>query len=243
MIQENQYVFPYHYLTVNEGTDFTQSKTITWGLIHESYLRFLVNKIKSLDPKKLLDAGCGDGRILFELERRTPGTDLVGTDISEHALKFARAFTNNSQLRVHDISKHPVDGDFDLCTSIEVIEHIPPELISDYVINIAKSVKIGGTLILTTPTTNIPTSEKHYQHFTLDMLKDYLSGYFEITEVQYQNVRNLRSNFLQRLLANKYYTLNYQPLKNLIFDFYCKNFFQGDLNNGSRICIIAKRTV
>lgn len=240
-IQEGQYSFPYHYLTISNNEDFTLSKSIQWGLMHESYIRLIAKQVTEMQPKKVLDAGCGEGRVLYELEKKLNLTEFVGIDISERALHFARAFTKRSKFLVHDITEKPVIGNFDLCVSIEVIEHIRPEEIPNYIKNIAGSLEIGGRLILTTPTTNIPTSKKHYQHFTKEKLEEYLLPHFEITDVQYQNIENNISKLFSRFLTNKYYTLNYAPLKNFIFKYYGNNFLIGDAKNGTRICLVAKK--
>ncbi len=44
--------------------------------------------IESLQPSSVLDAGCGMGRVAIELARR--GIDVVGVDLDDDLLKFAR---------------------------------------------------------------------------------------------------------------------------------------------------------
>jgi 2-polyprenyl-3-methyl-5-hydroxy-6-metoxy-1,4-benzoquinol methylase len=44
--------------------------------------------IESLHPSSVLDAGCGMGRVAIELSRR--GIDVVGVDLDEDLLEFAR---------------------------------------------------------------------------------------------------------------------------------------------------------
>jgi 2-polyprenyl-3-methyl-5-hydroxy-6-metoxy-1,4-benzoquinol methylase len=44
--------------------------------------------IESLHPRTVLDAGCGMGRVAIELDRR--GIDVVGVDLDDDLLEFAR---------------------------------------------------------------------------------------------------------------------------------------------------------
>jgi SAM-dependent methyltransferase len=45
--------------------------------------------VSSLDPRSVLDAGCGTGRVAIELFRR--GLDVVGVDLDPSMLARARA--------------------------------------------------------------------------------------------------------------------------------------------------------
>jgi 2-polyprenyl-3-methyl-5-hydroxy-6-metoxy-1,4-benzoquinol methylase len=51
--------------------------------------------IDSLQPRSVLDAGCGMGRVAIELARR--GVDVVGVDLDDDLLEFAR----RSQPSIH----------------------------------------------------------------------------------------------------------------------------------------------
>jgi 16S rRNA A1518/A1519 N6-dimethyltransferase RsmA/KsgA/DIM1 with predicted DNA glycosylase/AP lyase activity len=48
---------------------------------HEGYRQDLLAAIESLDPRSLLDVGCGDGRLLREMLDR--GRTCVGVEIEE----------------------------------------------------------------------------------------------------------------------------------------------------------------
>jgi len=51
-IQEDQYVFPYHYII---------EKNSYSGFFYYSYLDKCIELIYNFENKKILDAGCGDG--------------------------------------------------------------------------------------------------------------------------------------------------------------------------------------
>jgi malonyl-CoA O-methyltransferase len=50
----------------------------------------LLAKIPELKPRCIVDLGCGTGYSLSGLEARFPGADLVGFDLSEDMIRFAR---------------------------------------------------------------------------------------------------------------------------------------------------------
>lgn len=240
-IQEAQYEFPYHYLTSTKGGVFSMTEYLQWGLMHQSYIEYLTEKISKLNFQKLLDAGCGEGRLLYEIEQKVSGKYLYGIDISSRALHFGRGFTKQSKFEEHDIIKSPTSELFDICTSIEVIEHIPPEYIPKYVENISRSLVERGILIITTPTDNYPVHRKHYQHFNSDKLNELLSPYFEITETIFLNKENYFSRMLARLLANKYFIMNQKQAKSFIYKIYKRHYLNATNRDGSRILIVATR--
>jgi cyclopropane fatty-acyl-phospholipid synthase-like methyltransferase len=176
-----------------------------------------------------------------ELLRRKPERDYTGVDISERALSFARAFNPNVDFHVHNLSEGPAGKQYDICVSVEVIEHIPPELVGAYVEHVAGSLVAGGQFVLTTPTTNQPTHRKHYQHFTLDALREHLEPHFIIDHVEYLNVENRLANILGRLLANKYFLITNIRVRNTLYALYKKHCFRGKKTTGTRILIRATK--
>ena len=240
-LQENQYVFPYHYLTGIKDDVFKLHEYLPWGLVHYSYIEFVAKKVAELGKRNILDAGCGDGRMIYELRKHSTESSYTGVDISEQALRFARAFNPDATFQVHDILSEPVQGNFDLCVSIEVIEHIPPKQVDLYVKHIARSLNERGELVLTTPTTNIPVTAKHYQHFTLESLRKHLDKHFDVVEVQYLNIENTLANTLTRMLANKFFVINNTFIRRHLFNCYKRHCLHGDGQSGSRIYIYAKK--
>jgi SAM-dependent methyltransferase len=75
------------------------------------------------DARNVLDAGCGDGRVLAQLAARY---NVYGVDVSYNAL----ARETNRRRTVGVLSDLPFrDGCFDLVLVSEVIEHIPLEVL------------------------------------------------------------------------------------------------------------------
>jgi SAM-dependent methyltransferase len=78
--------------------------------------------VTQLAPKTVLDAGCAKGFLVAALRER--GVEAHGFDLSEvaiaHAPEAARPY-----VRVGSLTE-PIDGQYDLITCIEVIEHLDP---------------------------------------------------------------------------------------------------------------------
>jgi SAM-dependent methyltransferase len=238
-IQENQYTFPYHYIPdVNNKTIIT-NRIIRKPMIYMSYIGFVRDEVINCGTKSILDVGCGDGRMLYELENKDPDRTYFGIDISERALQFARGFTQHSKFEVFDIINAPYPTQFDACTYIETIEHIEPEKIKPMIANMAASLKPGGVMYLTTPTTNLPTANKHFQHFTKESIEKYIGEHFTLAEVRYFNVENGLAKFLNGLLLNRIFILNFGPFRRTIFGMYMKHCFIGTAKTGSRIYVKA----
>lgn len=240
-LQEEQYHFPYHHLTHEKNGGILIFRHLFWGLAHYTYLQFVLSKIVSENFSSLIDVGCGEGRIIAELEHRIPECKYTGIDISERALHFARGFSKNSTFIVHNIAERPTEDTYHCAVSCEVIEHIEPEKISSYVRNIATSLDAEGTLFLTTPTTNIPVIPKHYQHFTLETLRSHLEPYFTIQETYYLNKEGVLYSILTRILANRIYISNCSWINATISRLYKKFLLIGDSKSGTRIFVIASK--
>jgi len=239
LLQEVQYDFPYHFIPGVEDGAIVTSRFLQWSMAYMGYISLVKADLLKTDAQTIIDVGCGDGRMLYELERSDANRKYTGIDISERALHFARGFTRQSKFEIFDVIESPYQFEFDACTYIETIEHIPPEKIKTMISNIAKSLKKDGVLYLTTPTTNIPTSAKHYQHFDLEKIKMYLDDSFEIVDVQYLNKENWLSKTLARLLVNKAVTVNLLFYRKFIFKLYNQHCLHGLEKTGSRIYVRA----
>lgn len=175
-IQEESYDFPYHYLDL---------KSEIYKLVYIRYLinlRIVKNLLKPFKGQIILDAGCGDGRFCYEMKKEN--VRIAGVDYSEKAIGFAKAFSPEIEFYVQDLKNLDFPKKkFDQIVMIETLEHLIPEEIPAVLENIHNVLKDDGTLIITTPSKNVELSEKHYQHFTRDTLKDTLKDYFEIIKI------------------------------------------------------------
>jgi 2-polyprenyl-3-methyl-5-hydroxy-6-metoxy-1,4-benzoquinol methylase len=81
------------------------------------------------DPASLLDVGCGEGVLVRRLaERLGPQRNVMGADLQEPSIQdgWARNRAPNLSYRAIEGEALPFgDGEFDLVSAIEVLEHVP----------------------------------------------------------------------------------------------------------------------
>ena len=102
-----------------------------------------------LEGKSALDVGCGAGLLAEPLARL--GAKVTGIDASPEVIEVARGHSATMGLeidyRVGDVQA--LEGQFDLITSMEVIEHVADP--AAFVNALAKRLAPGGLLIMSTP--------------------------------------------------------------------------------------------
>ncbi|MGE3164070.1 MAG: class I SAM-dependent methyltransferase [Planctomycetota bacterium] len=98
---------------------------------------------------KVMDYGCGVGRLLRPLARSF--ADLHGVDISDEMVRIGRtqlADLPNVRLHVLDGDRLPFpDRSFDLVYSMHVFQHMPKEAFRALVPEIARILRPGGTFL------------------------------------------------------------------------------------------------
>lgn len=242
-LQDEQYIFPYHYIPGLENGELSIGSGSSWGMEYISYIDFIVNIVKGLKFKTLVDIGCGDGRMLFELKKTIKKDKLVGIDYSEKAILLAQAMCSGVSFIHRDIIKSKTIIKAEVVTLVETLEHIPLEQVSTFLESTANHLKRGGTLIITVPLDTVPVNEKHYQHFNLRLLKKYLEKHFVIKKHFYVNRKNndIRLVFLNFVLSNSFYILNNKKVLTSIYRYYKKSLFMGSYSQSQRIIVIATK--
>jgi SAM-dependent methyltransferase len=176
--QEAEYEYPYHYIPTWENGRFSQTQYWSWGFSYLGGLQVVSDQLDKLQFNSLVDIGCGDGRFLREVAKRYPKIELLGVDYSERAIQLAKALNPNLNYRVANITEEPLADLFDIATLVEVLEHIPPDQVAAFLEAVATALGDGGMLILTVPHVNVPVSDKHYQHFSSELLHGLLELHF-----------------------------------------------------------------
>jgi SAM-dependent methyltransferase len=83
-----------------------------------------VERLLRARPERLVEIGCGDGALVAELERRGAAESLAGFDVSEEAVRAARA-RGLDAVAAFDGRRLPVDDDaFDVAVLSHVLEHV-----------------------------------------------------------------------------------------------------------------------
>lgn len=127
--------------------------------------RLIVNWLKPLKPRDVLDAGCGQPFLLEEITRKlsVPG---AGTDISPEVMAEAQGTVPNCDFLAFDLSKQgwPDGRTFDVVVCSETLEHIAewPSALEHLVAMTERY------LLITVPTGKVRPVDRlmgHTQHF------------------------------------------------------------------------------
>ena len=79
-------------------------------------------------PQSILDVGCGEGVLTAQWADRLDGRRIVGIDLDDPKLRaeWEKRRRPNLEYRVEEATSLSFgDGEFDVATAIEVLEHVP----------------------------------------------------------------------------------------------------------------------
>lgn len=144
---------------------------------------------------RVLDCGGGDGKIAALAAPRV--REVIVTDVNPRALAFGRMLTEGiPNIRFQETAGVLLpfsDAAFDKALMIEVIEHISPHEAAPFIQEVARVLKPGGTLFLTTPNRRDLRSRiwgeravtiKHPHEYTVAELTKLLESNFSVREIR-----------------------------------------------------------
>lgn len=103
--------------------------------------------------ERILEAGSGRGRWVFYLRRK--GLDVIGIDIAQSDLEFAKRFDPSVPLQYDNVLRTSFpDGSFGAVISLGVVEHFengPGPAFAE----VMRLLRPGGVFLVTVPTQNI----------------------------------------------------------------------------------------
>ena len=129
--------------------------------LHAERLAAVVEVLQSRGARRVLDLGCGDGRLIEALLEADTFVEILGLDVSPRALAGARQRLSRNRLtrrqanRVTLIQGSATDPDprlvgYDAATVVEVVEHLAPAELAAF-----EETLFGhahpATVVLTTP--------------------------------------------------------------------------------------------
>jgi 3' terminal RNA ribose 2'-O-methyltransferase Hen1 len=129
--------------------------------LNEQRLGAVVAALKSCGAKRVIDLGCGEGRLLQALLKEKQFDQIVGMDVSHHALEIAQNRLNLDRLPpmqkerirlVHGslMYRDKRLADFDAASVVEVIEHLDPPRLAAFERVVFECAK-PALVVLTTP--------------------------------------------------------------------------------------------
>ena len=235
--QENQYIFPYHHIPyLDSENNVVNHRSLGWGFKYFTYLLRIRELVEEINPDSILDVGCGEGRFLGLLGNRIR---KVGVDLSPRPIKFAKAF--HPDIEFHCADANQLKDEFDVVTAIEVLEHIPDEQVTNFLKILEKRIKESGKIIISVPTTVLPVSEKHYRHYTLEILKQQLENSkinLEIEHVEYVYKSSSLLKLYSKLTQNKLWIIEIRHLRNLVWRMVKSKYTIANESNGEEMIVI-----
>lgn len=117
-----------------------------WYRGRREIIRTQLERLSPAAGSELLDAGCGSGRMMEELDRYAR---VSGLDSNPEAIALAAARGYES-VSLGGVEKMPYrDGSFDLVTCLDVLEHTPDDV--QALAELRRVTRPGGHLIVTVP--------------------------------------------------------------------------------------------
>jgi demethylmenaquinone methyltransferase/2-methoxy-6-polyprenyl-1,4-benzoquinol methylase len=134
------------FATTGKSYDFVVKMTTFWQ--DNSWKKRILEITDRITPYTVLDLACGTGILTCALAKKFPDSRIVGIDLQEEYLEYARIKKSENNLKnveFHERSAEDVnEGEYDLITTSYLPKYVDLDLI---VGNCSKMMNTGGLLI------------------------------------------------------------------------------------------------
>jgi ubiquinone/menaquinone biosynthesis C-methylase UbiE len=107
------------------------------------------NKYRLASPQKILDFGCGDGIMSYEVKKLFPSTQLYGVDPSFESIELAKKNVPNAHFYTSGTTLSFFESNmFDIIYCAGVFHHIPFDEHDHYLQELHRVLRPGGIIVL-----------------------------------------------------------------------------------------------
>jgi 2-polyprenyl-3-methyl-5-hydroxy-6-metoxy-1,4-benzoquinol methylase len=112
------------------------------------HIRFILNNITRKEGLRILDIGCGYGRLSLPVIEKFPNAEIIGIDVSKNFVDLFKKVTRQSSF-VGTIEDIPADiGKFDYIICVTVLMYVEKSKLEKAVGNLISLLKPEGQLII-----------------------------------------------------------------------------------------------
>jgi SAM-dependent methyltransferase len=157
-------------------------------LLRSWHIRRALTKLKQTLPEapEILDAGSGFGQYDYTMALQFPSCHITAVDVKKEQIDDCNTFfqrigkADRVKFLVDDLTLYVQPDTFDLALSVDVMEHIEDDIAVFK--NIAKSLKKGGVLLISTPSDQ-GGSDVHDDHDE-SFIEEHVRNGYAVTDIE-----------------------------------------------------------
>jgi CBS domain-containing protein/phospholipid N-methyltransferase len=153
------------------------------GTLAVQLIRQCMKAVGTQEVRRVLDFGCGHGRVMRVMRAAFPDAQLIACDIDQDAVSFcAETFDAQPVLAGSDAAHVALDGTFDLIWAGSVLTHLDPHRWEPLLAMLARHLAPGATAAVTVnggPMTEVWRTGKWFYTLPADELAKLIDAYRE----------------------------------------------------------------